>query len=125
MGLPIEVNFYILEFAENVLRVECLLDIFFCQNNSRSREGEPSIFIEDVETAPPQVVNREFEQEHFGHRALIHARLSQDKQLWGILELSVFGQPRHWSEFDRQAIAQSVEKMTPLAIAYIEQTRCC
>jgi hypothetical protein len=39
--------------------------------------AEPSIFVEDVETADPRVVNRSFEQENFGHWALNHAHLHQ------------------------------------------------
>ncbi|WP_368041782.1 GAF domain-containing protein [Nostoc sp. TCL240-02] len=56
--------------------------------------AEPSIFVEDVETADPQVLNREFEQKNFGHSALIHAHIRQDGQLWGILQPCIFGHPR-------------------------------
>jgi hypothetical protein len=35
---------------------------------------QPSIFVEDVETADDRLVNREFERQHFGHRALIHIK---------------------------------------------------
>ncbi len=48
--------------------------------------AEPSIFVEDVETANPSVVNREFEQTNFGHRALVHAHLIENGQLWGVLQ---------------------------------------
>jgi len=81
---------------------------------------EESIFVEDVETASPEVVNRDFEQKNFGHRALIHAHLCQDGLLWGILQPCVFGQPRVWTEFDRSVIAQLVKKITPLAVAYVK-----
>jgi GAF domain-containing protein len=81
---------------------------------------EPSIFVEDVETATPEVVNRDFEQKNFGHRALIHAHLCQDGALWGILQPAVFGHPRVWTEFDRFVIAQVENKITPLAIAYVK-----
>jgi GAF domain-containing protein len=81
---------------------------------------EESIFVEDVETASPEVVNRDFEQKNFGHRALIHAHLCQDGLLWGILQPCVFGQPRIWTEFDRSVIAQLVKKITPLAVAYVK-----
>jgi len=80
----------------------------------------PSIFIEDVETADPQVVNRDFEAQNFGHRALIHAHLCQDGRLWGVLQPCVFGQPRVWSEFDQLVINQVVEKITPIAITYVK-----
>jgi GAF domain-containing protein len=81
---------------------------------------EPSIFVEDVETASPEVVNRDFEEKNFGHRALIHSHLCQDGLLWGILQPCVFGQPRVWTEFDRFVIAQVEKKITPLAIAYVK-----
>lgn len=81
---------------------------------------EPSIFVEDVETASPKVVNREFERKNFGHRALIHSHLCKDGLLWGILQPCVFDRPRVWTEFDRSVIAQVEKKITPLAIAYVK-----
>ncbi|MEW6493067.1 MAG: GAF domain-containing protein [Cyanobacteriota bacterium] len=84
---------------------------------------EPSIFVEDVETASPEVVNRDFERENFGHRALIHSHLRQDGQLWGILQPCVFGQPRVWTDFDRFVITQVEKKITPLAITYVKAAR--
>ncbi len=81
---------------------------------------EPSIFVEDVETASPEVVNRDFEEKNFGHRALVHAHLCQDGLLWGILQPCVFGQPRVWTDFDRFVIAQIEKKLTPLAVAYVK-----
>ncbi|MCL1463962.1 GAF domain-containing protein [Argonema galeatum] len=83
---------------------------------------EPSVFVEDVETASPKVVNKDFEQKNFGHRALVHAHLCQDGLLWGILQPCVFGQPRVWTEFDRFVIATITEKIAPLAVTYIKTT---
>lgn len=81
---------------------------------------EPSIFVEDVETASPEVVNSAFEQENFGHRALIHAHLCQDGALWGILQPCIFGKPRIWTQKDRSIIAHLEKKITPLAVAYVK-----
>jgi GAF domain-containing protein len=81
---------------------------------------EPSVFVEDVETAAAEVVNLEFEQREFGHRALVHAHLCDNGQLWGILQPCVFGRPRVWSKLDHTVIEQVVQKITPLAIAYVE-----
>ncbi len=81
---------------------------------------EASIFVEDVETASPLVVNKDFERKNFGHRALVHAHLCCDGQLWGILQPSVFGQPRVWTESDRCIIATVTEKLTPLAVTYVK-----
>ena len=81
---------------------------------------EPSIFVEDVETASSEVVNLDFEQKHFGHRALIHAHLCQDGVLWGILQPCVFGKPRVWTEFDRSVISEVEKKIAPLAASYVK-----
>lgn len=81
-----------------------------------------SIFIEDVETADPEVVNRNFEAQNFGHRALIHAHLCQDGMLWGVLQPCVFNQPRIWSDFDQFVVNKVVEKITPLAVDYVKDT---
>lgn len=81
---------------------------------------KPSIFIEDIEAADPEIVNKEFEQKTFGHRALIHAHLCQDELLWGILQPCIFGQSRVWNERDRHIIAQIEARTTPLVIEYIK-----
>ena len=84
---------------------------------------EPSIFVEDVETASPEVVNRDFERENFGHRALIHAHLCHEGQLWGILQPCVFEQPRIWTKSDRSIITQLEPKIAPLAVAYVKSAK--
>ncbi len=81
---------------------------------------DPSVYVEDVETAGPDVLNLAFERQYFGHRALIHAHLCQDGQMWGVLQPCVFGAPRVWTEFDRSVIAQLEQSLTPLAIAYVQ-----
>ncbi len=80
---------------------------------------EASVYVEDVETASSEILNREFERSSFGHRALIHAHLCLDGQLWGILQPCVFGEKRVWSEFDRAVITQLEAQLTPLVIAYV------
>lgn len=84
---------------------------------------EPSIFVEDVETASPAVVNKAFEQKTFGHRALIHAHLIFESELWGILQPCMFGQPRVWIQSDRQVIAAVTEKLAPLAVSYVKSAQ--
>lgn len=81
----------------------------------------PSIFVEDIETASTDTLNVEFER-NMGHRALVHAHIAQDQQLWGILQPAVFGRPRTWSEFDRTVILQTVEKLRPIVISYVQAT---
>jgi GAF domain-containing protein len=83
-------------------------------------QAKPTIFVEDVETASPEVVNLAFEQSNFGHRALIHSHLVQDGLLWGVLQPCLFNQPRIWTEFDRSVIAQVEQAITPLAIDLVK-----
>lgn len=82
---------------------------------------KPSVFVEDVETASTDVVNKDFEQKTFGHRALIHAHLCQDYLLWGILQPCIFDKPRVWNESDRLLIAQIEAKITPLVIKCVKE----
>ncbi|WP_315874613.1 GAF domain-containing protein [Thermocoleostomius sinensis] len=82
----------------------------------------PSIYVEDVETAAPEVLNLEFERKYFGHRALIHAHICHEQQLWGILQPCMFGQPRVWSEFDRAIIEQLTDKLAPIVVHYVRTT---
>lgn len=79
--------------------------------------AKPSIFVEDVETASPDLLNIDFEHKNFGHRALIHAHICQDQVLWGILQPCIFGHPRVWSESDRVIIHQLTEMLQPYVIA--------
>jgi GAF domain-containing protein len=87
---------------------------------SAALHGKPSIFVEDVETADSQVLNRKSEEDNFGHRALIHAHIQQDGQLWGVLQPCIFGHPRVWTEYERMVINKIVEKITPLTVHYVK-----
>jgi GAF domain-containing protein len=83
--------------------------------------ADPSIFVEDVETADSAVLDVNFERENFGHRALIHAHICQEGVLYGILQPCIFGHPRIWSERDRAIIAQVIDKVRPFVVRYGEQ----
>lgn len=85
-----------------------------------SLRAEASIFVEDVETASPTVLNREFERKYFGHRALIHAHICQDGKLWGILQPCIFNHPRAWSHGDRSVIDQVTKRLTIPVINYVQ-----
>lgn len=80
---------------------------------------DASIFVEDVETADPAVVNLAFEQKSFGHRALIHAHLCSEGHLWGVLQPCIFGRPRVWTESDRGVIAGVEKRLTPLVVTFV------
>jgi GAF domain-containing protein len=81
---------------------------------------DPPIFVEDIETASPDILNVNFEREYMGHRALIHAHVVQDGLLWAILQPCIFGHPRQWSQFDRTVIDQVLEALKPLVLRYVK-----
>ena len=84
---------------------------------------DPSVFVEDVETADPSVVNKDFEHKTFGHRALIHAHLCYKNQLWGILQPCIFDRPRVWTEADRSIISTTLDKLTPIVVDYVKHNQ--
>ena len=85
--------------------------------------AEPSIYIDDVETASPKVLSQDFEKQNFGHRALIHAHLCHENELWGVLQPCVFSNPRTWTQKEQLAIEQIVQAVTPIEIDYIEEIK--
>ena len=80
---------------------------------------QPFIYVEDVETADPQVVNRDFEAREFGHRALIHAHLCQGEKLWGIWQPCIFNRPRRWTSEDKQIIEAIAKKYVSSVKQYV------
>jgi GAF domain-containing protein len=80
---------------------------------------KPSVYVDDVETASPGVLNRKFEEETFGHRALIHAHIQQDNKLWGILQPCMFGRPRHWTDEEKTQIEAVLPRLQPVIEAYV------
>jgi GAF domain-containing protein len=78
-----------------------------------------ALFIEDVETAGPEVLNLEYERRDFGHRALIHAPLFHDGRCFGIFEPCVFERPRAWTAADRALTAWLQERLGALAARYV------
>ena len=80
---------------------------------------EPSIFMDDVNTTDVEILNQEFEKRIFGHRALIHAHLCQDEQLWGILQPCIYQYARNWTQKERQVMDQVTQIITPIAVEYV------
>ncbi len=78
-----------------------------------------ALYIEDVRTADPSLVNREYELKYFRHRALVHAPLYHEGLMYGILEPCVMEAPRVWSAADREIIAVAQERIAPLAATYV------
>ncbi|OJH42688.1 GAF domain-containing protein [Cystobacter ferrugineus] len=79
----------------------------------------PSVYVNDVRTAPREVLNRDFEDRYFGHRALIHAHIVGEGELWGILQPCVFGQPREWTPEDRALIEPLLPRLVPVVKTFL------
>lgn len=72
-----------------------------------------------METAGPEILNLEFEKD-FGHRALIHAPVYDEGELFGILEPCTFGEPHPWTEADRSLTAAVQAQLGPVAAAWLQ-----
>jgi GAF domain-containing protein len=83
--------------------------------------AQPSVFVDDVTEAGPDVLNQEFERRTFGHRALVHAHITEGGQLWGILQPCVFGHPRHWTAAEREYVEDAVPLFLPVVQAYMRE----
>ncbi|RTQ47836.1 GAF domain-containing protein [Hymenobacter gummosus] len=82
--------------------------------------AEPAVFVDDVDAAGPEVLNRDFERRTFGHRALVHAPvLDAAGQLWGILQPCVFGHPHHWTADERRYLEAAAPLLMPAVQAYM------
>ena len=80
----------------------------------------PTVFVDDVTEAGPDVLNQEFERRTFGHRALVHAHITHHGQLWGILQPCVFGHPHHWTAAEREYVEAAVPLFLPVVQAYMQ-----
>jgi GAF domain-containing protein len=99
--------------SADITQKDPLMALAFCTPDA--------VFVDDIETASSDVVNLQYEQEEFGHRALIHAPIYWQDKLYGILEPCLFAQPRVWTAADRAVIAWTQEQLAPLVIEYLKQ----
>jgi GAF domain-containing protein len=83
--------------------------------------ARPSVYVDDVTEAGPDVLNQEFERRTFGHRALVHAHITNHGQLWGILQPCVFGHPRHWTAAEREYLEAAVLLFLPVIQKYVRE----
>ncbi|MBD2767595.1 GAF domain-containing protein [Hymenobacter sp. BT664] len=83
--------------------------------------GRPSVYVDDVTAAGPDVLNQEFERRTFGHRALVHAHITSQGQLWGILQPCAFGHPRHWTAAERDYLDAAVGLFLPVIQEYMRE----
>ncbi len=84
-----------------------------------------ALYVEDVTTAAPSLVNREYELKYFRHRALVHAPLYHEGLMYGILEPCVMEAARVWSSADREIIAMVQERIAPIAATYVARNCRC
>ena len=82
--------------------------------------ARPSVYVDDVSEAGPEVLNQEFERSTFGHRALVHAHITEGEQLWGILQPCVFGHPHHWTAAERQYLDAATPLLLPVVQEYMQ-----
>ncbi|SNR81442.1 GAF domain-containing protein [Hymenobacter mucosus] len=80
---------------------------------------KPSVYVEDVLQAGPEVLNQEFERRTFGHRALVHGHITSQGQLWGILQPCVFAHPHHWTAAEREYLEAALPLLLPVVQRYI------
>ncbi|SMB99022.1 putative GAF sensor protein [Hymenobacter roseosalivarius DSM 11622] len=81
--------------------------------------AQPSVYVEDVNQATPEVLNQDFERRTFGHRALVHAHITEHKQLWGILQPCTFDGPRAWTPANRDYLEGAAPLFLPGIQAYM------
>jgi len=81
--------------------------------------AQPSVYVEDVDAAGPEVLNQEFERRTFGHRALVHAHLTENGHLWGILQPCLFGHPRHWTPAEHEYLDAAGPLLLPVVQDYM------
>ncbi len=81
---------------------------------------QPSVYVDDVLLAPSHVLNQDFEEKTFGHRALIHAHILLDDQLWGILQPALWHKPRIWTKEEKDFIEHLLPQLAPLAKEYVQ-----
>ena len=81
------------------------------QINLNSREP---VYVDDVKTSGPGVLNQVFSQDTYGHRAFIQAPLRQDGKLWGILVPSIFGESHTWTDDEKKAIEAILPRLQPI-----------
>ncbi len=97
--------------AEN----EAELDPMYAQALERAEV----LFIEDIFTAPPDVVNAAFEHEHYGNRALAHVPIYEGDDYYGLLEPCTVERPHAWTPARRRLVRRIQHRIAPVVSAYV------
>jgi GAF domain-containing protein len=79
-----------------------------------------ALYIDDIETADPALVNTAYEKEHFGHCGLVHAPVYHQGEMYGVLEPSSMMKPRKWSDADRALVAAVQARIGPVVAAFVK-----
>ena len=79
------------------------------------------LFIEDIFTAPRNLVNAAFEHEKYGNRALAHAPIYQGDDYYGLLEPCTVGRPHVWTVPRRRLVLWVQELIAPVVFAYVAE----
>jgi GAF domain-containing protein len=80
-----------------------------------------ALYIEDIETAGPAVLDVAYERKYFRHRALVHAPVYHEGELYGVLEPSAMEQPRRWTAADKALIAAVQKRLGPVVAAFVRE----
>ena len=85
-------------------------------------DGEPHIFIEDMDKLFSSNENCVFWQRNYSdQKALVQAHLFIKGELWGIVQAAQYHRPRPWTRFDRSLVSQIVDRITPLVTVYVKR----
>jgi GAF domain-containing protein len=80
-----------------------------------------ALYIDDIETAGPAILDLDYERKYFGHRALVHAPVYHEGEMYGVLEPSSMVKPRKWSAADKALIAAVQKKLGPIVAAFVRE----
>lgn len=82
--------------------------------NRISLDSKEPVYVDDVKTSGPGVLNQVFSQDTYGHRAFVEAPIRQSGQLWGILVPSIFGESHTWTDDEKSEIEAILPRLQPL-----------
>ncbi len=87
--------------------------------NRISLDSKEPVYVDDVKTSGPGVLNQAFSQDTFGHRAFIQAPIQAYGQLWGILVPSIFGESHSWTNDEKSQIEAILPRLQPMIEEFV------
>ena len=79
------------------------------------------LFIDDIYTAPPALVNADFEAQHYGNRALAHAPIYRGDDYYGLFEPCTIDRPHDWTPERRRLVLRAQDLIAPVVAAYVAE----